>query len=301
MNVVELLEWGKQQLKTHVDPRFQTLASPTLDAEVLLAHALSVTKPQLFSRLNFEVSKKQIDAYQIFIERRIQHEPVAYITGKKYFYNNVFEVNRNVLIPRPETETLVEEALKIFKLYEEHRQKVRFLDVGTGSGAIAITLATETHKSVLAGDVSAEALVIARKNATSNKVSDQLTFVEGNLLEPFVPLLTVSHPEHTIITANLPYLTTHQWTEAQPEVRDFEPRLALEAGYYGLDTYWLFFRQLLHYRKLLGASSVILCEIDPIQETKLPHLIREHFPESEIEIIPDLHGLSRIVRIVLSN
>ena len=299
MTVVELLEWGKSTLKEQTEPKFQTLASPTLDAEVLLAYALYVTKPQLFSRLNFEVSPKQEETYRAAIARRLEHEPVAYITGKKYFYGRAFEVNRNVLIPRPETETLIEEALRVFKLYEEHREKVRFIDVGTGSGALGITLSAETHKSVIASDISPDALVMARKNAATHKVADQMTFAQGNLLEPIVIILEETRPDHTIVTANLPYLTTHQWTDAQPEIRDFEPRLALEAGYYGLDVYWLFFRQLKEYRRCFGGSCVVLCEIDPAQDTKLPHLIREHFPEADIEILPDLHALPRVIRAVL--
>lgn len=299
MNVVELLEWGKQELKDHVDPKFQSLSSPTLDAEVLLAHALNVTKPQLFSRLNFAVSPKQEELFRDYLARRLAHEPVAYITGKKYFFGRAFEVTRSVLIPRPETETLIEEVIKLFKLYEEHQQKVRFIDIGTGSGAIAVTLAAQTHKSVLASDISPESIIIAKKNAATHKVADQVTFTQGNLLEPVFPALESTPPEHTIITANLPYLTTHQWTEAQPEVRDWEPRLALEAGYYGLDLYWVFFRQLLANRRLFGGSCVVFCEIDPAQDTKLPPLIREHFPEADIEIIPDLQGHARIVRAVL--
>ncbi len=299
MTVVELLEWGKGALKEQTEPKFQTLASPTLDAEVLLAFALQVTKPQMFSRLNFEVSPTQEETYRASLVRRLEHEPVAYITGKKYFYGRAFEVNRHVLIPRPETEILVEEALRVFKLYEEHREKVRFIDVGTGSGVLGITLSAETHKSVMASDISPEALLIARKNATTHHVADQITFAQGNLLEPIVSILEALRPDHTIVTANLPYLTTHQWTEAQPEIRDFEPRLALEAGYYGLDVYWLFFRQLKEHRRCFGGSCVVLCEIDPAQDTKLPHLIREHFPEADIEILSDLHGLSRAVRAIL--
>ncbi|KKW36677.1 MAG: Release factor glutamine methyltransferase [Candidatus Uhrbacteria bacterium GW2011_GWC2_53_7] len=281
MTVVELLEWGKSALKEQTEPKFQTLASPTLDAEVLLAYALDVTKPQLFSRLNFEVSPKQEETYRAAIAQRLEHEPVAYITGKKYFYGRAFEVNRNVLIPRPETETLIEEALRVFKLYEEHREKVRFIDVGTGSGALGITLSAETHKSVIASDISPDALVMARKNAATHKVADQMTFAQGNLLEPIVIILEETRPDH------------------QPEIRDFEPRLALEAGYYGLDVYWLFFRQLKEYRRCFGGSCVVLCEIDPAQDTKLPHLIREHFPEADMEILPDLHALPRVIRAVL--
>lgn len=299
MTVVELLEWGKELLKERADPTFLTFASPTLDAEVLLAHALRMTKPQMFSRLNFEVSPQEENIYRQSIERRLEHEPVAYITGRKYFYGRAFEVNRSVLIPRPETETLVEEALRVFKLYEEHREKVRFADVGTGSGVIAVTLAAETHKSVIASDVSPEAIIIARKNAAAHRVSDQVIFVQGNLLEPIVPILDETRPDHVILTANLPYLTTHQWTETQPDVRDFEPRLALEAGYYGLDVYWLFFRQLREHRRLFGGSCVVLCEIDPAQDTKLPHLVLEHFPKADLEILPDLHGLARVVRAVI--
>jgi release factor glutamine methyltransferase len=278
MTVVELLELGKDILKNNSDARFSKFASPTLDAEILLAHALEVTKPQLFSRLNFQISQAQEELFKSHIDRRLKHEPVAYITGKKYFFNRAFAVNRSVLIPRPDTETLVEEALKLFKLYDENNQKVRFIDVGTGSGAIAITLAAETYKSVIASDASAEALSIAQRNSDSLHTNDLIQFVQGNLLEPVIKILFDIKPEHTIVTANLPYLTTHQWLDTQPEIRDWEPKLALEAGYYGLDLYWVFFRQLAQNRKLFGESCAVLCEIDPSQEFKIQHLISESFP-----------------------
>lgn len=299
MTIVELLEWGKLTLKKSVEPRFADLASPTIDAEVLLAHTLGITKPQLFSRLNFEVAPSQEERYRAYMVRRLAHEPVAYITGQKFFYGRAFDVNRSVLIPRPETERLIEEALDLFKLYEQHEQRVRFIDVGTGSGAIAVTLAAETHKSVIASDISIEALQVAKRNADTHHVLNQLTFVQGNLLEPIITELTSTQPEHTIVTANLPYLTTYQWTEAQPDVRDFEPRLALEAGYYGLDLYWVFFRQLREHRRLFGGSCCVLCEIDPGQDTKLPALVLEHFSEADINILKDLQGRSRLVRAVI--
>lgn len=300
MTIMELLEWGKHTLKSRQDPAFAHLSSPALDAEVLLAHALNLTKPQVFSRLNTQVSPTQESTYHELIERRLQHEPVAYITGKKFFYSRPFAVNRHVLIPRPETEHLVDEALRMFHLYEEHRQPVRFIDVGTGSGTIALTLAAETHKQVIATDLSPHALAVAKENAASLHVADQITFAEGNLLEPILPLLSQKPPEHTIVCANLPYLTTRQWENAQPDVRDFEPKLALEAGYYGLDAYWVLFRQLLGHRRLFGASCVTLCEIDPGQETKLPHLILEHAPDADVEVLKDLQGLPRVVRAILS-
>lgn len=299
MTVVELLEFGKEILKNRVDPRFSALASPTLDAEILLAHAIGITKPQLFSRLNFAISSAQEAMFRECLERRLKHEPVAYITGKKYFFNRAFTVNRSVLIPRPDTEVLVEEALKMFKLYDEHGQKVRFVDVGTGSGAIAITLAAETYKAVIASDISSDALAVAKQNADTYHTLDHIQFAQGNLLEPIVTMLEKTRPDHTIVTANLPYLTTFQWTETQPEIRDWEPKQALEAGYYGLDLYWVFFRQLLQNRKVFGQSCVVFCEIDPSQEFKLQHLIREHFPNANVEIIRDLNDLPRVVRAIL--
>jgi len=299
MTIVELLEWGKETIKDHSDPKFKNLQSPTLDVEVLLAHALGITKPQLFSRLNFEVAPAQEELFRSFLDRRVNHEPIAYITGRKFFFGRAFDVNRSVLIPRPETETLIEEAIKIFKLYEEHDQKVRFIDVGTGSGAIAVTLAAETYKSVIATDISSEALAIAKKNADTYHALDRISFTQGNLLEPVIPILEETKPDHTIITANLPYLTTYQWTDTQPDVRDWEPKLALEAGYYGLDLYWVFFRQLLQYRGLFGQSCVVLCEIDPTQDSKLPHLIHEHFPKADIEVTNDLNGKPRVIRAII--
>ncbi|MDA1038176.1 MAG: peptide chain release factor N(5)-glutamine methyltransferase, partial [bacterium] len=274
MKIVELLEWGKTTLKKSEDPRFKAFSSSSLDAEVLLSSVLAISKAALVTRLTETVSIDQESLFRSFIERRLAHEPVAYITKNKYFFSRLFEVSQNVLIPRPETETLVEETIKMARLYEEHDQKFRFIDIGTGSGAIAITLAVETHKSVFATDISPEALEVATKNAITHHVENQVMFVQGNLMEPLLNVIKKEPTSHTIITANLPYLTKNQWEETQPEVKDWEPKLALEAGYYGLDVYWLLFRQLQQHRPLLGQSVVIFCEIDPAQDTKLPPLIQ---------------------------
>ncbi|MBI2484794.1 peptide chain release factor N(5)-glutamine methyltransferase [Candidatus Uhrbacteria bacterium] len=300
MRVVDLLTWGKEELKAHTDPGFSDVASPALDAEVLLAHAMGVSKPELFSHLNETPSVEVAQNFRACVDRRLAHEPVAYITGKKFFYNRAFAVSPAVLIPRPETETLIEEALRVIRLYEEHHERIMLMDIGTGSGAIAVTLAAETHEKVWASDLSAEAIAVATENARTHHVLDQITFTTGNLLEPVLPLLRKHSPEHTLITANLPYLTRAQWEEeVQQDIRDFEPRMALEAGVYGLDVYWLFARQLGKARALLGTSCTILCEIDPSQEEKVPVLISEQFPPAEIRVLPDLSKRPRIVRAYL--
>lgn len=296
MIVIELLEWGKNTLKEHANPAFAVFASPTLDAEVLLADTLGIGTSELFSRLQQDVVATEEEQYRSHIARRLAHEPVAYITGKKAFWNRTFCVTQDTLIPRPETENVIEEALRIWQEYEKAGERLLFLDIGTGSGAIAVTLAAETHGKVLAGDISADALAVAQTNAAQYHVDDQITFGCGNLLEPLLDLLREIRPAHTLIAANLPYLTVKQWELAQPEVHEWEPRIALEAGLHGLDTYWMLLRQLTKCRHLLGTSCTLLCEIDPSQETKLPLLIRESFPKSAIEVLQDLARHPRIVR-----
>ena len=291
MKVVDLLEWGKRELKAGRDSAWEHLASPTLDAEVLLAHVLSATKPELFARLNYDVSPIQEDAFRDGIRRRLEHEPVAYITGKKFFYGRAFQVNPSVLIPRPETELMVDEALAIV---HASPSPPLLIDLGVGSGAIGITLGCETGLRVLGSDISQEAVDVASKNARQLGVEALVETAKGNLLEPLIGQISRIEPTNCVLTANLPYLTTDQWEQTQPDIK-FEPKIALEAGYYGLDAYWLLFRQMIAHCTLLGENCHVLCEIDPSQETKLPALIRERFPHAHIEVKHDLQDLPRLV------
>ncbi len=301
MTILELLEWGNSKLKKHQDiDKFSgdKLDSPILDAEVLLAFALNQPKHYIFSHLNDTVLDQKIDTYQKIIKRRLQHEPVAYITGKKSFYGRDFFVNQYVLIPRPETEILIEEAISLSK---KLNGETWFADVGIGSGAIAVTLAAETKNPVIASDISDRVIAVAKKNAITHGVKNLIDLSIGDGLDPVVKIFKSlaksgeNYPENLIICANLPYLTTAQWENAQQEITDWEPKEALDGGTDGLDVYWAFFRQLAHAKEYLPKTIYVLIEIDPSQTEDIKKLIKHYFPHGKQIIKKDLQGLDRVV------
>ncbi|MBU1907305.1 MAG: peptide chain release factor N(5)-glutamine methyltransferase [Candidatus Uhrbacteria bacterium] len=300
MIIMELLEWGNTKLKRHHDIDAFTgerLDSPILDSEILLAHALKQPKHYLFAHLNDTVPIDKADTFRDYIKRRLKHEPVAYIIGRKAFYGRDFFVNQYVLVPRPETETLVEAAISISK---EQKGETWFIDIGIGSGTIGVTLAAETKLPVIATDISARVISVAKKNAETHGVSDLVDFHKGNAFEPVAKLFTKveiqkNFPDNLIICANLPYLKTRQWEEAQIEVSQWEPKEALEAGADGLDDYWTLFRQLAQTKDQLAKNTYVLIEIDPSQTDPIYHLIKHCFPQAELIIKKDLNGQQRVV------
>lgn len=298
MMVMEALRWANETLKLGADG--SGLDSPMLDAEVLLAAALDMNKAWLFTHLDRDLKAHENDAFRAFVKRRSTGEPVAYVIGYREFYNRRFTVNRHVLIPRPATEVLVEAALA--SLSHSTTQSLSdsiFCDIGTGSGAIAVTLAAESKLHVLATDMSKEALAVAKSNAVAHKVDELVDFRHGNLVEPvvkiFASLGNQSPYHHLVVCANLPYLTQHQVDVAQREVRDFEPHEALVAGQDGLDDYWNLIRLLKKGRAVLPERVTILLEIDPSQSARIVDLIRHDFPRAEPTVTKDLEGFDRVV------
>jgi len=211
--------------------------------------------------------------------------------GSKDFYGRKYKVTPSTLIPRPATETLVDAAKEAAK----GSDGVVFADIGTGSGAIAITLAAETKLPVVATDISPDALAVAKENAATLGVT--IEFRQGNVLEPIIEHFRagVGDVKHLVICANLPYLTKHQIECAEPDVKDFEPHSALEAGADGLDCYFELFRQLKQNRSVLPERVTVLIEIDPSQRQSAVNLILHDFPAAKPVVLQDLSGLDRIV------
>lgn len=276
-----------------------------LDAEILLAHALETPKAWLFAHFSDKIKIHQLERFHTLIDRRAAREPIAYIVGKKEFYGRDFVVNPSVLIPRPETETLIEEALAILK--DTDAEHTLLCDIGTGSGAIAITLAAETKLPVIASDLDKQALAVASQNATNNEMSELVDFQHGNLAEPVVRIFksirnqkhvktsSVYPFKHLLVAANLPYLPESRMETVEPEIRDHEPRLALVAGADGLDAYFELFRQLRTNRKILPRSLTVLIETDPNQRRLITDLICHDFPNAKPIFKQDLHGVDRVV------
>lgn len=299
MTILEALQWANHKLKKC------GIDSPMIDAEVLLADVLDIPKARLFAHFNDPLKSHQQERFSMLIDRRSKHEPVAYLTGIKSFFGRDFEVNPFVLIPRPTTELLVQEAIKRAVL--EEKEETLFVDVGTGSGVIAVSVAAETRMPVIAIDQSAQALSVAQKNAKTYRVDDVIEFRQGNLLDPLIdlfksirqtskkPISSVYPFKQLILCANLPYIKTDAMETLQKDIRLFEPREALEAGPDGLSAYWRLFRQLSRHRDQWPRRLVALIEIDPSQAHAAIKLILHYFPYSHPLVKQDLQGQDRLL------
>lgn len=287
MTIGQALLWATKNLKKSS----KRDGGSALDAEVLLSFASGKRREALLTHPEKYLTARQFAKFKNLIARRRRHEPIAYIIGKKGFFGLKFKVNPSVLIPRPETELLVEEAIKSYKLKAVSYKLI--LDIGTGSGAIAVTLARNLPSAkIIATDVSAKALKIAKQNAKNNGVGKRIKFVKTSLL----PNLKAHSLRPTaLIVANLPYLPARVWQKAMPDVKKFEPKGALLGGADGLDL----IKKLLQEIKSENIKGTVLLEIDPSQKTKLPKIIKTIFPTALVETKKDLAGLFRIVKIIL--
>lgn len=275
--VQSLLEWTARHF------RKKGLAEPRLEAELLLAHVLGQDRVGLYVNYHQPVNRLEREAYRELIGRRLKGEPLAYLTGEKEFFSLGFKVTPEVLIPRPDTEILVEEAIRRGAAMDG---PLLVADVGTGSGAIAVTLAVHLAGArVYAIDRSAAALRVARENALRHGVFDRLTFLTGDLLEP----LLASKYRLNLIVANLPYIPTPNLEQLAPEVRDFEPRMALDGGEEGLGQICRLVPQAY---QCLGPGGYLLLEIAPEQAGRVVEMMSDF---SDVVIIPDLAGRDRVV------
>ena len=218
--VRKLLDWSRGHFES------KDVDAPRLTAELLLAHVLKATRVKLYTDLDRPLTKEELAAYKALIQRRIKGEPTQYLVGTKEFYGRPFAVDARVLIPRSETELLVEAVLRELPA----DQPRRILDLCTGSGCIAVTIAAERlQASVWATDLSAEALAVARANASTHGVDGRVTFFEGNLFAA-----VSAGARFDVIVSNPPYVRHGELTGLQREVQ-FEPRTALDGGPDGLD------------------------------------------------------------------
>jgi release factor glutamine methyltransferase len=250
------------------------------DAETLLLHLIQRDRTFMIANPLANLSAEGAVRYYALVERRLAGEPIQYITGETEFYGLPFRVNRNVLIPRPETEHLVEKVLALAADFK----KPRIVDVGTGSGAIAVALAHKLPGSrISAIDISAPALAIARGNAERNGVADRIRFLRGNLLEP------VAGEQFEIVVSNPPYVAESDRASLAVEVRDYEPELALYAGD-GLG----FFRRLIpDARAALVSGGFLALEIGYGQDSAVAGLLAESGFE-QIDFAADLQGIPRV-------
>jgi release factor glutamine methyltransferase len=302
MTIMEALQWANNKLKkVGVD-------SPMLDAEIILAHILDVPKSWLFAHFSDPLKTHQAEQFNLLVARRLKHEPIAYIIKRKPFYGRDFFVDSSVLIPRPATETLITQALDHFNTLDPELSLIT--DTGTGSGAIAITLAKETKTPIIATDIDEHALSVATKNIESHEVSKQIDVQRGNLLEPIIKLfktiresgnsnVSSIYPfKNLIICANLPYLSTNQMDTLAKDTR-YEPVGALVSGIDGLDAYFELFKQIKQNRDVLPRHVKVFIEIDSEQTKRAINMITHSFPESQPLVTKDLQNLDRIISVEL--
>jgi len=256
-----------------------------LDAELLLAHVLGRDRAYLLAYPEQQLDPEQGAAFQSYLDRRAGHEPLAYLTGRRWFYGLELEVTPDALIPRPETELLVEQALRW--LSQDRRGLRRVVDVGTGSGAIAVAVASRTSQDVeiVAIDASPQALALARRNAQRCGVPDRIQFLPGDLLEP------LTEPADLIL-ANLPYIPSADLAGLMPEVRDYEPAAALDGGPDGLRPIE---RLLAQAGDHLRADGALFLEIGYDQGERACSLAQRYFPDARLNIHQDLAGLERLL------
>jgi release factor glutamine methyltransferase len=263
--------------------------TPRLDAELLAAHSLGLRRIDLYLQHDRPLGEEELGPLRALLRRRAGGEPVAYLVGVREFYGRPFRVTPAVLIPRPETETLVERALRWARAVAgPEGAGLRLADAGTGSGCIACTLAAELPGArVTAGDVSAEAVALARENAARLGLAGRLEVGEGSWDEP----LAARAPFDALLS-NPPYVTSAEMGGLMREVRDHEPRLALEAGADGLDAYRELLRRCL---PLLRPGGYLAVEIDPRRRDAVVALVRAGRPEAEVVVTGDLGGRPRVV------
>ena len=219
MNAFELLKIGSTKLKE------KKITSFNLDSEVLLSKVLKKNRQDILRNLNEKINKKDFLKYSYFIGRRLSNEPVAYILKKKEFWSKSFFITKDTLIPRPETELMVDQLIKKYK----NKKNISILDMGTGSGCIIISLLSELNNSFGVGiDISNKAINIAKKNANNHCIDTKIKFLN-------ISLTKYSNKKHDLIVSNPPYISTREFKYLSEDIKKFEPRIALDGGNDGLD------------------------------------------------------------------
>ena len=313
MTIRQALIFGTNRLKEN------DIGSASLDAEILLLHSLNQfkkinSKSWLYAHSEYKLKEKEKEIFFDFISKRQKYKPTAYIIKKKEFFSLDFYVDSRVMIPRPETELIVESMLSYFSqnfLKQNNPKKLNIIDIGAGSGCIAVTLAKYLsllkkfwgQNKIYALDISKEAIEIAKLNAKKHKVKKKIIFLQGNLLEPLCISLARKNylkkffsEQITAIAANLPYLNCKQYRNSQKEIKKYEPKGALYGGKNGLKYIKNLFKQL---NFINPVNCILWLEIDPFQINETAKLAKKYFRHCQIKIIKDLAQYNRILKIKL--
>jgi len=266
------------------------IADAFIEAELLLGHVLRMSKTQLHTKPERGLSSAETEHLRHLVQRRLNHEPSAYILGHCEFYGIDFYIDHHTFIPRPETELLVERAVELAHHISHSEKQITIADIGTGCGAIAVSLALALPQAkIYATDISASALQVTEINCRRHTVNGQVELLRGNLLEP------LPQPVDMIV-ANLPYIKAFEFKDLSPEIINFEPTIALAGGKNGLDK----IRQMLEQMPgKLDYGACFLLEIGQGQGETVASLINSYFPQASIELISDLGGIDRVVKVIL--
>jgi len=282
--IKELLEVSADYLKD------KGIESPRLTAELLLSHALGLDRISLYLRFDQPLTHPELSRYRSLIARRIRHEPLQYITGIKEFWSLEFAVDQRALIPRPETETLVEKSVAILKeRAERHSNAPMVLDMCTGCGAIAVAIAMEIPEACLwATDISEEALELAQLNAKKHGVSHRIVFKKGDLWAA----LDYTLPKFDLIVSNPPYVPSEEFETLPQEIKDYEPRIALDGGPKGTEILTRIFKEAPEY---IIPGGWIIVELDPRQVDSIMRFIKETRRYGQVRLEKDYTGTNRFI------
>ena len=280
--VVDLLDWTSQYFQQHAIP------NPRLDAEVLLGHLLGKSRLQLYLDFEMPVFQEHLTPFRELIKKRIHHTPVSYLTNRKEFMSLEFYVDERVLIPRPETEQLVETILAT-----QTDKCQRLLELGTGSGVVATILAMQQPEwNITATDLSEEALAVAEKNAETHASTAQIKFLSGDLFEPIKAIDPNGETQFDAIVSNPPYVKKTEWDSLSPDVRDHEPEIALFAGDDGLT---VIRRLIAEAPQYLAPNGKLILEISDTQADAVRTLINAEPAYRSYELIKDYAEKERIL------
>ncbi|WP_072891617.1 peptide chain release factor N(5)-glutamine methyltransferase [Ornithinibacillus halophilus] len=280
----EVLQWASLFLeKNNREPRV---------AELLLQHHLQIGRSEFFANMRDEVPSHIIEKFEGDVREHAETgKPVQHFTGYESFYGRDFEVNKNVLIPRPETEELIEHVLKVGK--QLGIESPTIVDVGTGSGVIAITLAVEySNATVYATDISSQALEVASKNAKEHHA--KVNFLQGDFLQPLI----TNNIKADIIVSNPPYISEEESELLSDTVKNFDPSLALFADENGLAAYKQIIASAPH---VLNRSGILAFEIGHEQGQAVSNLITRQFSNTETEVLKDINGKNRMVVSIIND
>ncbi|MCM3731811.1 peptide chain release factor N(5)-glutamine methyltransferase [Fictibacillus nanhaiensis] len=278
--VHEALAWASSFLADHDREAFA--------AEILMRHVLGcVSRTEMLMRLHDPLSEEKYEELKAEVRRHVEGEPVQYITGKEDFYGRTFSVNEEVLIPRPETEELVEHMLHLIEEHFPEGKKVTVADVGTGSGAISVTMALEnTDLRVYTVDIAKESIEVARGNA--RKLGADVEFLHGDLLQPFIK----KGIKLDVVVSNPPYIPDHEIAVLDTIVKDREPMRALSGGEDGYDFYRRFMEEL---PLVLQERALVGFEVGAGQGATVASMLKVTFPNAQVYVKHDISGKDRMV------